>query len=112
MSYEIQVEGETSPKLLLVNDSATFTYVIASTISRRSFLIYAVGSTEENFIFARTDRPGYIVLNTLVLTNAMSVRHLWWEHIQRALTKNRIISLPSLLLMFWECASIFCSTSY
>ena len=55
MSDEIQVEGEELPHLLLVDDDATFTRVMARAMSRRGFRVSTAGSAEEGFTIAQAE---------------------------------------------------------
>ena len=57
MSEEIQVEGEELPHLLLVDDDATFTRVMARAMSRRGFRVSTAGSAEEGLTLAQQDDP-------------------------------------------------------
>ncbi len=63
MSDEIQVEGEELPHLLLVDDDATFTRVMARAMSRRGFRVSIAGSAEEGLILAQQDLPDYAALD-------------------------------------------------
>ena len=63
MSDEIQVEGEELPHLLLVDDDATFTRVMARAMSRRGFRVSTAGSAEEGLILAQQDLPDYAALD-------------------------------------------------
>ena len=63
MSDEIQVEGEELPHLLLVDDDATFTRVMARAMSRRGFRVSTAGSAEEGFTIAQADLPDYAALD-------------------------------------------------
>ena len=63
MSEEIQVEGEELPHLLLVDDDATFTRVMARAMSRRGFRVSTAGSAEEGLILAQQDLPDYAALD-------------------------------------------------
>ena len=47
MSEENQVESEELPHLLLVDDDATFTRVMARAMSRRGFRVSTASSAEE-----------------------------------------------------------------
>ena len=60
---EIQVEGEELPHLLLVDDDATFTRVMARAMSRRGFRVSTAGSAEEGLILAQQDIPEYAALD-------------------------------------------------
>jgi two-component system response regulator RegA len=62
MSEEIQVEGEELPHLLLVDDDATFTRVMARAMSRRGFRVSTAGSAEEG-LMAQQDLPDYATLD-------------------------------------------------
>jgi len=57
MSDEIQVEGEELPHLLLVDDDATFTRVMARAMARRGFRVSTAGSAEEGLTIAQADLP-------------------------------------------------------
>ena len=59
MSEENQVEGEELPHLLLVDDDATFTRVMARAMSRRGFRVSTASSAEEGLILAQQDLPDY-----------------------------------------------------
>ena len=63
MSDEIQVEGEELPHLLLVDDDATFTRVMARAMARRGFRVSTAGSAEEGLIIAQADLPDYAALD-------------------------------------------------
>lgn len=63
MSDEIQVEGEELPHLLLVDDDATFTRVMARAMSRRGFRVSTAGSAEEGLKIAQDDVPDYATLD-------------------------------------------------
>lgn len=63
MSDEIQVEGEELPHLLLVDDDATFTRVMARAMSRRGFRVSTAGSAEEGLTIAQADLPDYAALD-------------------------------------------------
>jgi len=63
MSDEIQVEGEELPHLLLVDDDATFTRVMARAMSRRGFRVSTAGSAEEGLSIAQADLPDYAALD-------------------------------------------------
>ena len=63
MSDEIQVEGEELPHLLLVDDDATFTRVMARAMSRRGFRVSTAGSAEEGLAIATADLPEYAALD-------------------------------------------------
>ena len=65
MSDEIQVEGEELPHLLLVDDDATFTRVMARAMSRRGFRVSTAGSAEEGLTIAQAD-PGLVLLPKLL----------------------------------------------
>ena len=60
MSDEIQVEGEELPHLLLVDDDATFTRVMARAMSRRGFRVSTAGSAEEGLAIA-TQHPEWLL---------------------------------------------------
>ena len=59
MSDETQVDGEELPHLLLVDDDATFTRVMARAMSRRGFRVSTAGSAEEGLILAQSDIPEF-----------------------------------------------------
>lgn len=63
MSDEIQVDGEELPHLLLVDDDATFTRVMARAMSRRGFRVSTAGSAEEGLTIAQADLPDYAALD-------------------------------------------------
>lgn len=63
MSDEIQVEGEELPHLLLVDDDATFTRVMARAMSRRGFRVSTASSAEEGLAIAQADLPDYAALD-------------------------------------------------
>ncbi|EJT84929.1 two component Fis family transcriptional regulator [Pseudomonas putida S11] len=63
MSEENQVEGEELPHLLLVDDDATFTRVMARAMSRRGFRVSTASSAEEGLILAQQDLPDYATLD-------------------------------------------------
>ena len=63
MSDEIQVEGEELPHLLLVDDDATFTRVMARAMARRGFRVSTAGSAEEGLTIAQADLPDYAALD-------------------------------------------------
>ncbi len=63
MSDENQVEGEELPHLLLVDDDATFTRVMARAMSRRGFRVSTAGSAEEGLLLAQQDIPEYAALD-------------------------------------------------
>lgn len=63
MSDEIQVEGEELPHLLLVDDDATFTRVMARAMARRGFRVSTAGSAEEGLELAKADLPDYAALD-------------------------------------------------
>ena len=75
MSDEIQVEGEDLPHLLLVDDDATFTRVMARAMSRRGFRVSTAGSAEEGLVIAQQDlldEAGRLVFSCL--TRALVAR--------------------------------------
>lgn len=63
MSEEIQIEGEELPHLLLVDDDATFTRVMARAMDRRGFRVSTAGSAEEGLVLAQQDIPDYAALD-------------------------------------------------
>ncbi len=63
MSEEIQIEGEELPHLLLVDDDATFTRVMARAMARRGFRVSTAGSAEEGLVLAQQDIPDYAALD-------------------------------------------------
>ena len=65
MSDDIQVEGEGEelPHLLLVDDDATFTRVMARAMARRGFRVSTAGSAEEGLTIAQADLPDYAALD-------------------------------------------------
>ncbi|KQB52311.1 two-component system response regulator [Pseudomonas endophytica] len=63
MSEEVQVEGEELPHLLLVDDDATFTRVMARAMARRGFRVSTAGSAEEGLVLAQQDLPDYAALD-------------------------------------------------
>ena len=63
MSEEIQVEGEELPHLLLVDDDATFTRVMARAMGRRGFRVSTAASAEEGYELAKRDLPDYATLD-------------------------------------------------
>ncbi|MFJ7884218.1 response regulator transcription factor [Pseudomonas sp. NPDC096917] len=63
MSEEIQVEGEELPHLLLVDDDATFTRVMARAMARRGFRVSTASSAEEGLILAQQDLPDFAALD-------------------------------------------------
>lgn len=63
MSEENQVESEELPHLLLVDDDATFTRVMARAMSRRGFRVSTASSAEEGLILAQQDLPDYATLD-------------------------------------------------
>ena len=56
-------DGEELPHLLLVDDDATFTRVMARAMGRRGFRVSTAGSAEEGLTLARQDVPDYAVLD-------------------------------------------------
>ena len=106
MSDEIQVEGEELPHLLLVDDDATFTRVMARAMSRRVVILTGYSSIATaveaikrgacNYLCKPADADDVLAallsehadLDTLVPENPMSVDRLQWEHIQRVLTEH------------------------
>ena len=63
MSDEIQVEGEELPHLLLGDDDATFTRVMARAMARRGFRVSTAGSAEEGLLLAQQDVPDFAALD-------------------------------------------------
>jgi two-component system response regulator RegA len=63
MSEENLFEGEEQPHLLLVDDDATFTRVMARAMSRRGLRVSVAGSAEEGLALAKEDLPDYAVLD-------------------------------------------------
>jgi len=63
MSEEILFEGEEQPHLLLVDDDATFTRVMARAMTRRGLRVSIAGSAEEGLAMAKEDLPDYAVLD-------------------------------------------------
>ncbi len=63
MSEEILFEGEEQPHLLLVDDDATFTRVMARAMARRGLRVSVAGSAEEGLAMAKDDLPDYAVLD-------------------------------------------------
>jgi len=68
MSEENQVEGEELPHLLLVDDDATFTRVMARAMSRRGFRVSTASSAEEGLKLAEQDLPDYATMKSVVGT--------------------------------------------
>lgn len=60
---DIQVEGEELPHLLLVDDDATFTRVMARAMGRRGFRVSTAGSAEEGLALAQQDIPEFAALD-------------------------------------------------
>ncbi|MDG9882028.1 response regulator transcription factor [Pseudomonas putida CSV86] len=63
MSDEIQVEGEDLPHLLLVDDDATFTRVMARAMARRGFRVSTASSADAGLLIAQQDVPDYAALD-------------------------------------------------
>lgn len=63
MSEETQIEGEELPHLLLVDDDATFTRVMARAMARRGFRVSTAGSAEEGLLLAQQDVPDFAALD-------------------------------------------------
>ncbi len=63
MSEESLFEGEEHPHLLLVDDDATFTRVMARAMSRRGLRVSVAGSADEGLSLAREDLPDYAVVD-------------------------------------------------
>ena len=63
MSEENLFEGEEQPHLLLVDDAASFTRVMARAMSRRGLRASVAGSAEEGLALAKEDLPDYAVLD-------------------------------------------------
>ncbi|MBU3056391.1 MULTISPECIES: response regulator transcription factor [Pseudomonas] len=63
MSENPQIEGEEQPHLLLVDDDATFTRVMARAMDRRGLRVTCAGSAEEGLKLAEQDLPDYAVLD-------------------------------------------------
>jgi two-component system response regulator RegA len=63
MSEESLFDGEEQPHLLLVDDDATFTRVMARAMSRRGLRVSVAGSAEEGLALAKQDLPDYAVLD-------------------------------------------------
>ena len=62
MSENIQHDDE-QPHLLLVDDDATFTRVLARAMDRRGLRVSVAGSAEEGYELAKQDLPDYAVLD-------------------------------------------------
>jgi len=63
MSEEALFDAEEQPHLLLVDDDATFTRVLARAMSRRGLRVSVAGSAEEGLALAEQDLPDYAVLD-------------------------------------------------
>ena len=63
MSDEPLIESEDQPHLLLVDDDATFTRVMARAMSRRGLRVSCAGSADEGLALAREDLPDYAVVD-------------------------------------------------
>ena len=63
MSEESLFDGEEQPHLLLVDDDATFTRVMARAMTRRGLRVSVAGSAEEGLAIAKQDLPDYAVLD-------------------------------------------------
>lgn len=63
MSEELPLDSEDQPHLLLVDDDATFTRVMARAMSRRGLRVSTAGSADEGLAIARDDLPDYAVVD-------------------------------------------------
>ncbi|KHL71070.1 MULTISPECIES: response regulator transcription factor [Pseudomonas] len=63
MSEEVLFEGDEQPHLLLVDDDATFTRVMARSMERRGLRVSVASSAEEGLMIATRDSPDYAVLD-------------------------------------------------
>jgi two-component system response regulator RegA len=63
MSDEQLNEQEDQPHLLLVDDDATFTRVMARAMERRGLRVSVANSAEEGLVLAKDDLPDYAVLD-------------------------------------------------
>ena len=63
MSEEVLFEGDEQPHLLLVDDDATFTRVMARSMERRGLRVSVASSAEEGLEMAMRDGPDYAVLD-------------------------------------------------
>ncbi|TDV59674.1 response regulator transcription factor [Pseudomonas sp. LP_7_YM] len=63
MTDEIQAEGEELPHLLLVDDDATFTRVMARAMARRGFRVSTASSAEAGLKLAQDDLPDYAAVD-------------------------------------------------
>lgn len=63
MTDDTVVEGEDLPHLLLVDDDATFTRVMARAMARRGLRVSTAGSAEEGLKVAQQDIPDYAALD-------------------------------------------------
>ncbi|MBB3102046.1 response regulator transcription factor [Azomonas macrocytogenes] len=63
MTEELHQDGEEQPLILLVDDDATFTRVMARAMGRRGLRVNVAGSAEEGLAMAREEMPDYAVLD-------------------------------------------------
>lgn len=63
MTEELHLDGETPPRLLLVDDDTTFTRVMARAMDRRGLHVRVASSAEEGLALAQDDAPDYAVLD-------------------------------------------------
>ncbi len=63
MSDEQLIDGEEQPHLLLVDDDATFTRVMARAMDRRGLRVSVANSAEEGLTLAKEDLPDYAVVD-------------------------------------------------
>ncbi|MFF7707048.1 response regulator [Pseudomonas sp. NPDC007930] len=63
MTDETPGEGEDLPHLLLVDDDATFTRVMARAMARRGLRVSTASSAEEGLVLAQQDIPDYAALD-------------------------------------------------
>ncbi len=63
LNDEAQVDAEDKPHLLLVDDDATFTRVMARAMDRRGLRVSVANSAEEGLALAQDDLPDYAVLD-------------------------------------------------
>ncbi|MBD1553357.1 response regulator transcription factor [Pseudomonas typographi] len=63
MADETVVESDELPHLLLVDDDATFTRVMARAMARRGLRVSTAGSAEEGLALAQHDTPDYAALD-------------------------------------------------
>ena len=63
MTDETLIDNEDQPHLLLVDDDATFTRVMARAMSRRGLRVSCAGSADEGLALAKEDLPDYAVVD-------------------------------------------------